>query len=256
MTDRPILFSGPMVRSIIAECKKPGTGKTQTRRVLKAEVPPMPSDEVVHRAKHERPYLDAYAKSPMWCWWTRDDRCCLPQFDVGYAVGDSLWVRETCAFECCQEVGWYDPPYHDGRPLKVTDCPEWGRYWHQPHYRATDPMPELDIGREDGEPGVRWRPAIHMPRWASRLTLSVTDVRVQRLQDISKDDVIAEGIKDREGHPLSEVVAGWHEPFAQLWDSINGKKPGRSWKDDPWVVAVSFRPELRNIDAPVREIAA
>lgn len=223
MTDRPILFSGSMVRALIAECKKPGTGKTQTRRCLKAEVPPMPSDDVVYPAKHDRPYLDAYAKSSMWCWWTRDDRCG-PMFDVGYAEGDSLWVRETFA----SAWDFYDePPDND---------------W---------------IYRADGKPSdAKWRPSIFMPRWASRLTLSVTDVRVQRLQEISKDDVIAEGIKDREGHPLSEVVAGWHEPFAQLWDSINGKRPGRAWLDNPWVVAVSFRPELRNIDEPVREIAA
>lgn len=218
MTDRPILFSGPMVRSIIAECKKPGTGKTQTRRVLKAEVPPMPSDEVVHRAKHERPYLDAYAKSPMWCWWTRDDRCCLPQFDVGYAAGDSLWVRET----------WADDEQFGG----VL-------------YRADDP---------DADPvGNGWRPSIFMPRKHSRITLSVTDVRVQRLQDISDADAWAEGVT---GRGLSRYEGESIALFRDLWDSINGKRPGRSWADNPWIVAVSFCPELRNIDAPVREIAA
>ncbi len=218
MPDRPILFSGSMVRSLIAECKKPGAGKTQTRRVLKAQVPPMPSDEVVHRAKHERPYLDAYAKSPMWCWWTRDDRCCLPQFDVGYAVEDSLWVRET----------WADDEQFGG----VL-------------YRADNP---------DADPiGNGWRPSIFMPRKHSRLTLSVTDVRVQRLQEISDSDAWAEGVTLES---LSRYEGQGVHLFRDLWDSINGKKPGRSWKDDPWVVAVTFRPELRNIDEPVREIAA
>lgn len=227
MTDRPILFSGSMVRSLIAECKKPGAGKTQTRRVLKAQVPPMPSDEVVHRAKHERPYLDAYAKSPMWCWWTRDDRCCLPQFDVGYAVEDSLWVRET----------WADDEQFGG----VL-------------YRADNP---------DADPiGNGWRPSIFMPRKHSRLTLSVTDVRVQRLQEISEDDAKAEGADklvmegDGEAFYLDNEKGTYRCGFAGLWEHINGKRPERGWDDNPFVVAVTFKPELRNIDAPVREIAA
>ncbi|AHD03269.1 hypothetical protein [Leisingera methylohalidivorans] len=114
--------------------------------------------------------------------------------------------------------------------------------------------------------GLRWRPSIHKPRWASRITLEVTDVRFQRLQDISPDDAEAEGLiqlpwagqlavdhgcnwgfegDTRHGSPVSA--------FAALWDSINGsprKKDGPdiSWEANPKVVAITFRPHLCNID--------
>lgn len=226
MTDRPILFSGPMVRSIIAECKKPGTGKTQTRRYM-----------------NPQPYVNGYAYSDV----LHEIAChndWLPPsamlLDVGkgryrgttsdaegweaylpYQVGDSLWVRETFA----SAWDFYDePPDND---------------W---------------IYRADGKlPDAKWRPSIFMPRKHSRITLSVTDVRVQRLQDISDADAWAEGVT---GRGLSRYEGESIALFRDLWDSINGKRPGRSWADNPWIVAVSFCPELRNIDAPVREIAA
>lgn len=99
----------------------------------------------------------------------------------------------------------------------------------------------------------RWRPAIHMPRWASRITLAVTDVRVQRLQDISEDDAKAEGVERlKSGRGYYSVEHGkaavhfgvYHdyakEAFAELWNSING---ATSWEANPWVWAISFRVE-------------
>lgn len=117
----------------------------------------------------------------------------------------------------------------------------------------------------------RWRPSIHMPRWASRLTLLVTDVRVERLQDISEGDAIAEGIERlRSGrgfydptlsHADSRAACrfgGYFETathaFEALWRSINGAD---AWEENPWVAAVTFTVHARNIDqlAPIAEAA-
>lgn len=208
MADKPVLFSTPMIKALIAECKKPGTGKTQTRRVLSGVTPDTPgrwrfgrkfssivydSDVALRLRGHESEYCP-------------------------YVVGDRLWVRET----------WADDEQFGG----VL-------------YRADNP---------DADPiGNGWRPSIFMPRKHSRITLSITDVRVQRLQEISDSDAWAEGVTLES---LSRYEGQGVHLFRDLWDSINGKKPGRGWDDNPWIVAVSFRPELRNIDEPVREIAA
>lgn len=227
MTDRPILFSGSMVRAIIAECKKPGTGKTQTRRVLSGVTPDAPgrwrfgrkfsgivydSDAALRLRGHESEYCP-------------------------YAVGDSLWVRETAIIAPAK---WTNTPTNPMGPERrevayLADCHNDELPWVAKEY------------------GLKKTPAIFMPRWASRITLSVTDVRVQRLQDISDADAWAEGVT-LESLPRYEGQ-GIHL-FRDLWDSINGKRPGRAWSDNPWIVAVTFMPELRNIDAPVREIAA
>lgn len=124
------------------------------------------------------------------------------------APGDRLWVRETWGLHQQQ----FDHECHD-----VI-------------YRADDQRPSVD----------RWRPSIHMPRWASRIDLEVTGVRVERLQDISSDDATAEGwphvATGGVGAPLAEAYPiGW---FANLWESING---AGSWNANPWVWAVEFR---------------
>lgn len=125
-----------------------------------------------------------------------------------HGKGDLLWVRETWG------MGLSDH----------GDCP---RYKATMDYKCGDKI------KSDGEGPFVWKSPIHMPRWASRITLEVTDVRVQRLQDISKSDVIAEGITG-----LDDVHAGWHEPFAALWNSIHGPD---AWNSNPFVAAYSFR---------------
>lgn len=233
MTDRPILFSGPMVRALLD-----GT-KTQTRRVLRG-VPdaPQPDCHPNHTPKHPKPYLDAYCSarktatnprgmSTDWCWWQVDDR---PgqTFRIPYAPGDRLWVRET----------WSD----DDAPPGEAD------------YQATI---ATDANLYPDEiANIKWKPSIHMPRWASRLTLIVTDVRVQRLQEISEEDAIAEGIEEKEffGCPCWKIYGdtdGTVAPddpiasFASLWDHCHG--PG-AWDADPWVVATTFTVHRGNID--------
>lgn len=151
--------------------------------------------------------------------------------------GDRLWVRETFAIEGSAEGN--EPPFRDGRPALYSSCPDAGEEWQQPHYRATDPTPDLDCcnprHEDHGGPCPHpWRPSIFMPRWASRITLEITDVRVQRVQEISEDDARAEGV-DYPG-----TKAGPIAEFAHLWDSINAKR-GFGWDTNPWVWAITFK---------------
>ena len=238
MADRPIIFSAPMVRALLAG------RKTQAQRICKADVPTMPAlNNVVHRPpKHERPYLDSYCgaqksaanprgMSEIWCWWTRDDRCG-PQFKIPFVPGDRLWVRESwqlhsLATDVCT----------------VAYAASINASWTEAHEQFPDHYAQ---GRSPKPFQAGWRPSIHMPRWASRLTLEVTDVRVQRLQDISRDDVLAEGIVERQGLPIADVHAGWHEPFADLWCSLHGAD---AWSANPWVAALTFTVTHTNIDA-------
>ncbi len=124
--------------------------------------------------------------------------------------GDSLWVRETWA-------------------------------------SVNDLMHNLDdiIYRADGNAGWKhgWRPSIHMPRWASRITLEVTDVRVERLQDISKADALAEGALEavEVGYIGSMTCDQARQAFAELWDDLHKHRPGLSWDDNPWVAAIQSR---------------
>lgn len=124
--------------------------------------------------------------------------------------GDLLWVRETFAY-------W----------SKTTAA-----------YRSGGPCSDGEV-RQFYTP-TRWRPAIHMPRWASRLTLRLTDVRVQRVQEITEDDAIAEGIP--RAYPIAKVE------FQDLWDDINAER-GYPWPSNPWVWALSFEVIKQNVDA-------
>ena len=232
MKERPILFSGPMVRAILEG------RKTHTRRVVK----PQPD------TKYNRAALlpDVFPDKP-WCWVSDDAEFqaehsgwpdCSEQFACPYGKpGDHLWVRETFALECDVDGG--EPPFSDGRPTQKAE-PEDEMYsnwcWTQPHYRATDPTPELVCVDERHHCGDDiclhpWRPSIHMPRWAARLTLEITDVRVQRLQEISEADARAEGFGVAFGPGM------FSRAFDSYWSAING--PG-SWEANPWVWAISF----------------
>jgi len=130
------------------------------------------------------------------------------QKGLGYEVGDRLWVREAFS---------YDRLDID----KDGTLPPW--YW-------------ADGNPENGD-WTKPKPSIHMPRWASRITLEVTAVKVERLQDISEEDAKAEGV-------AKPILPHWPErPYASafrgLWSDINGKT---AWLDNPWVVAISFKP--------------
>lgn len=213
MADLPILFSAPMVRAILREIEQPGSGKTQTRRVL--DMPPMTFDAVFNDDGvwyvGDAATGHHYAKLP-----------------VRYATGDRLYVREA---------------------HYLTDDDDYERVV----YAAEDADVAEHLATishlEGSHPTVNWsrhkrrRPPMHMPRWASRITLIVTDVRVQRLQEISSTDAVAEGVRSR--LPDNGIAVA---EFMDLWNGINGERPGCHWQDNPWVAAYTFRPNLGNID--------
>lgn len=203
MKERPILFSGPMVRAILEG------RKTQTRRVMK----PQPT-----------------LKGSQWVWrdyqWMADKQHPMDVITGGSLApcpygknGDRLWVRET----------WW----HDDDGL---------------FYRAdqSEDSPWLEASQHRPSSGSKWgwRPSIHMPRAASRITLGITGVRVERLQRISEADARAEGVTIEGRHSVG-YCTGEHLPpsiraFRDLWDGLNAA-PGHGWNANPWVWVVQFR---------------
>lgn len=207
VTERPILFSAPMVKALLA-----GT-KTQTRRKIKDRDVVTLDDGSVHIRFHGARMAFPAGGS---------DCNEIARSDSPYgAVGDRLWVRES--WQCPEFESW-----------KICDLPKTAHVAYAADY-------------DEGDPGNRkWRPSIHTPRWASRITLEITDVRVQRLVEISEEDARAEGVADGGcescGNPepcrCSNPRPNARDAFANLWFSINGEE---SWNANPWVWAVSFR---------------
>jgi len=221
MRERPILFSGPMVRALL------DGRKTQTRRVIKPQPPAL--------AARATTFIERFDPGEWpWWWWLDSDgaRFFQPAFRCPYgATSDRLWVRETWGLNDYQfERG----PIPKARPPQLEDnglC-----------YAATEDDSEI---RNE----LRWRPSIHMPRWASRLTLEITEVRVERLQDITAADAEAEGVREPSIGPIhvfSHGSSGILDPekadplalWQILWRFINGDD---SWAANPWVWAITFR---------------
>ena len=141
-----------------------------------------------------------------------------PSCPYGY-IGDKLWVRET----------WTPDGVDKDAAKLLKRAPV--------HYRADGEAPEFL--------NVKWRSPRFMPRWASRITLEITDVRVQRLQAISEEDALAEGVVCNDGSPFIQgipttLIQQPREEFMHLWDSINAKR-GYGWDSNPWVWAIMFR---------------
>lgn len=226
--ERPILFSAPMVRALLARTK------TQTRRLMK----PQPADDIA----------PCVMPNPAFQGWQSSLRhehgpttahlCPFGQ------VGDRLWVRETwSAFTTSpgDMPGHHEVEFTGKIPEKPTK---------QIAYRADD-------GWEDGDVYGPWKPAIHMPRWASRITLEVTGVRVERVQAITDADAKAEGARHFPDLPVGPL-RGYEPPrwsmedpettdeclgaprwaFANLWQKLNGDD---SWDLNPWVWVVEFK---------------
>lgn len=196
MKERPILFNSEMVRAII------DGRKTQTRRVVK---PP--------KNWPEYSYCDPFAMPPDVWWWNGEhDRVGVRQECPFGKVGDRLWLRETFRlFDSHTECACYDDcrcAAMDGNPI----------------YRA-----------DEDDAGATWKPSIHMPRSASRITLEITNVRLERLNAISEEDAMAEGID------LNDWYSGnphYRHAFMQLWSKIYGAE---SWDKNPWVWVIEFR---------------
>lgn len=218
MADRPILFSGPMVRALLA-----GT-KTQTRRTFNPQ-PTMheAGDCTVNGHRGSVDYLMREIAPKHW---------------LRIAVGDRLYVREAWRPSYGAE-GWREDLGRVARPADFD-----------PQTTAIEYL--ADGTRELGGDN---RPGIHMPRWASRITLTVTDVRVERLQDISEADAKAEGANFFV--PANHLSHGgwshdeWYvsetakQSYEGLWDRINGEG---AWSANPWVAAYTFTVEHGNID--------
>ena len=223
--DLPISFSGPMARALIA-----GT-KTQTRRLVR-----LPRGVDRRHFTVSSTWIDPNRGVEI-CHWPGDDAVVVRQRQP-YAVGDRLYVREH--WRTVARLDDVAPRYIEPGTLIS----------HEANYESEP---------NDGCRG-KLRLGMHMPRWPSRITLTVTDVRVERLQDISEADAQAEGLIRANGglgwwhgfeadppgylpHPLARGA------YALLWNHLHG--PG-SWEANPWVAAYTFTVHLGNIDQIVR----
>ncbi len=151
---------------------------------------------------------------------------------------DRIWVREAFVVESNHGLGdstEYPPPHNDGRPIRWHEDGDNGRWWQQAHYAATDPNPGLSCEHErcEGDPCGRWGSPLHMPRWASRITLAVEAVWAQRIQDITDADA------DAEGRGLIWGGGCMYRTFDTAWDALNAKR-GYAWHLNPLVIAYKF----------------
>jgi hypothetical protein len=215
MKARPILFSAPMVQSIKDEIEEPGTGKTQTRRVAKSK---HEDGKILGPAVQPYGAIDAWGGGRGFHANHVEVRMC------PYGIpGDLLWVRET----------WYPAfrrnPGSTGVGAGVV-------------YKADDDGIHLNPG---WSPSDGWTPSIHMPRWASRLTLRIKDIRLQLLNDINEVDALAEGRSLTKGD-----TRGY---FPETWEIINGKG---SWEKNPYVWAITFEPLKFHVDEVIAQLTS
>lgn len=207
MKEHPIIFNTEMVKAILEG------RKTQMRRLLDPQPIGLP----------EGTYCDPYNKNhDHFTFWTKDNKMCLPKGNVKIKgketahwkckygqIGDKLWVREK--FQISK--GDFAPTLVE----ELTKKPIILYYASDnPRYRDQD----------------KWKPSIHMPRWASRIKLEITDVRVERLQEITEHNSKREGCK-------SETLFSARTKFTIPWNSIHKKE--HRWEDNPWVWVISFR---------------
>lgn len=244
MIELPILFSAPMVRAILSG------QKTVTRRVVK--VPQIPEATTEFEGSPDHAFSAVAQRHRRWgfCVFGETERAVADQL-ASYCPygkpGDRLWVREAWLPDPDRDHDAWDDHHctayeWDGCGGKIKDVP------------PAMQKPEHCIYRE-GWSGTDliWRPSIHMPRWASRILLEVTAVRVERLREISEEQARSEGISplstgrfhcghDEEGQITSKSPV---TAFAWLWGSINGEG---SWAENPWVWVVEFkRVELADV---------
>lgn len=245
MKERPILFSAPMVRAILEG------RKTQTRRVVK----PIGNDEgfvIIDYGNGGWPYRSDDGDSTTHTV-KRGGKLYLeetPHVCPYGQPGDRLWVREAWRIGAWDDNGALCIDYFDGPRKEWVEIPEAAdpqssMYWRLVEQSSDDAAKIYgNQDRYEWEPGnspCRWRPSIHMPRWASRINLEIVAVRVERLQDISEADARAEGAPFELGE-LERLILGakakYRSGFVRLWQFINGEQ---SWHDNPWVWVVEFK---------------
>jgi hypothetical protein len=255
MKEYPILFNTAMVKAVL------DGRKTQTRRVCRDQTP----------SKYE--YVEDMKTWPegknLYTGWAKDIERVgvkIPTKCPFGVVGDRLWVRETWRIsgwieegEVSLEYKTHNSPHADY--IEVDDADLFERLWIQSSDDAEKAglKPTLlgQYGWKLGEAPTRWRPSIHMPRWACRTVLEITDIRVERIWEITGEDAKAEGwdpdkhlsptINNTNGrgvgrgrsHYLGSTDKAWVW-FKQLWNSINEKR-GYGWDVNPWVWVVEFK---------------
>ncbi|HFP9401516.1 TPA: hypothetical protein ACT16L_005442 [Klebsiella michiganensis] len=234
MIERGMIFNAEMVRAIL------DGRKTQTRRIMKVQPEPSKSrpgdfwfsskklESMVHVSDlvpGNSPIAD--------CHLFFQEHCC----PFG-AVGDRIWVRETWGVVSHEldEDGRIQPWTPDRPATAIHEMPFGNGYYSGHAIYAADG--DFTWGDDDGYGDGRscWKPSIHMPRWASRILLEITDVRVERLKHIPRAGIIAEG------YPAErESTGGQYDPFLwyrDLWESIYGPD---SWQANPWVWVIEFK---------------
>jgi hypothetical protein len=232
---KPIIFNSEMVRAILDR------RKTQTRMPCKFDA--LWIKHVIDR--------ETIGGKEAYTGWVREAKppapMLLPIKCPFGKPGDKLWVRETVA-DVNSEMGptlLYKDGYMQGwEDFSESFGPDQGAGPSMDYKTYPGIRNDWTVWREDidvkGE-GGKWCPSIHMPRWASRITLEITDIRVERVQDISEDSARAEGFSESnisdEQHKFLEVGQSW---FVDTWNSIYEKK-GFGWDANPWVWVVEFK---------------
>ncbi|HEE1740611.1 TPA: morphogenetic protein [Klebsiella pneumoniae] len=205
MKERGMIFNGEMVRALL------DGRKTQTRRIMA----PQPADDI-ERCIFPNPEAIGWKSS------LRHKHGSTTAHFCHYGKpGDRIWVRETFQGPLF-DYDLMDSYCKDPTPFEK---PEFCVY-------KADGVPAPEFYDANDELHCCWRPSIHMPRWASRILLEITDVRVERLRSMSQDDARAEGVIAASG-PMEAGLA-----FRELWDSIYGEE---SWKANPWVWVIEFK---------------
>lgn len=240
MKTHPILFSGPMVRAILEG------RKTQTRRIVK----PQPPASCAYSINGADSHALCHAQGNLSIWVPPTPKSTDHRLPCPYGQpGDRLWVRETWQYADWTDDGYPFIRYAADNESKLFEggIPD---AWEQKLEDAWCRLSADDNYAIDQKAADRvWRPSIFLPRWASRITLEVTTVRVERLQDISEEDAKAEGALFHDGRPVGHH--GWRhdsshgyvyrtakDSYAHLWESING---AGSWAENPWVWVIEFR---------------
>ncbi|WP_410752574.1 hypothetical protein [Citrobacter youngae] len=227
MIERGMIFNGEMVRAIL------DGRKTQTRRIM--AIQPEHSELGLRRVIDSKNGRDNGKY-----FWSQSDACGLKArskvFGCPYGeVGDRIWVRETFQGPLVSEELLEEYRAHPEKFETPQYCEYSADGGAKPEYC------DLDDNLRHG-----WRPSIHMPRWASRITLEITDVRVERLNAISEEDARAEGIIDGGclncGEPepcgCANPEPDATDAFAYLWQSIYGQE---NWNANPWVWVIEFK---------------
>lgn len=232
MKERPVLMNGAMVRATLRDVDP----KTQTRRVIKPQPLGYPWFWEGDDVDPDPQWFDSYCVGEEPCGAYSEEinkpmRCPFGQ------PGDRLYVRET--WQAWQRTSY---EHDEWQPIGVKDATAS----KQRAYAGGVRVDAIEYCA-DGKSAGPWTPSIHMPRWASRITLEVTGIKVERLQDISEEDARAEGVErsDITGmyHPTpfaGEVHAKLtaRQAFESLWKAINGPD---SWDANPWVWAITFK---------------